>query len=306
MTIDPERSFGLLLLGELNVGRVGAALAQAASVPVGDVDVAPEGVMERNWEAAVLCTYEAAAGSVTWMLDLFLSAQLESPPGPESFAAILAEGIGEPVLYQARPFSDTSYWLADPAGWRTRARIEDVDGLEVDDRPVIAVTAVQRAVSSLPEVPVDPLPEVIRDLRMPVPVRDEWLSWAESVLREPVVTGDAVWFAHTRLGAWEQLTARMGAGWPPDGWYPIDYYREDLETRDELAGAAANLPESIAGRFAAALAAVDEAFRSETREVDPAVLSDSGPRGWWWGRVPDPEPWKNTPRDSGQDWRVAT
>jgi ribosomal protein S18 acetylase RimI-like enzyme len=95
-----------------------------------------------------------------------------------------------------------------------------------------------------------------------------------------------VWFAHTRLGAWEQLTQRMRAGWPPDGWYPVDYFREDLRTRDELAAVA--LPEGLSDRFAEALERVDEAFRAGTREV-------GGTGDWWWRRVPDPEPWERQP-----------
>jgi hypothetical protein len=45
---------------------------------------------------------------------------------------------------------------------------------------------------------------------------------------------DAVRQARTDLTVWEQLTERISAGWPRDGWHPIDFYRDDLTTRDQL------------------------------------------------------------------------
>ncbi|AGL19105.1 hypothetical protein L083_5595 [Actinoplanes sp. N902-109] len=58
----------------------------------------------------------------------------------------------------------------------------------------------------------------------------------------------------------------------------------DLAVRDELARA--RVPAVVAEAFERARDAVDAIFLGRTREV----RAESG-RGWWWGRVPDPEPW---------------
>jgi hypothetical protein len=95
----------------------------------------------------------------------------------------------------------------------------------------------------------------------------------------------------------------MLSGWPPDGWYPVGFYREDLETRDELEKAAQQLPNVISERFTDALAKVDDKFRSATLDADSeetaaATLGLSKidltlKRGWWWRRLPDPPPWSD-------------
>jgi hypothetical protein len=50
-------TYDLLLVGDLDVARLTAALAALVSVPVESVDVAAREA-DRDWDAAVLCTYE--------------------------------------------------------------------------------------------------------------------------------------------------------------------------------------------------------------------------------------------------------
>jgi hypothetical protein len=275
--------YDLLIAGPLDFGRLPAVLATLAEVAIDAVDVADQDVMARNWEAAVLCTYRPSSGDISWVLDLYVSDAAGTQPTVDEAAAQLADSLRVPVLYGTDSSRPSSYWLASPDGPRTRARLyagPDDQG----DGSVLTIDAVERPVGLLPHVRVALQPEVIKDVLMDTPVRDAFENWlgAEGLIPE---LGDALWKATTRLGAWESLTVRMTSGWPPDGWYPAADYRDDLITRDELAGDL-GLSAPVAQRFAVALEQVDEVFRANTRATE-----DAGARGWWWGRVPQPVPW---------------
>ena len=91
---------------------------------------------------------------------------------------------------------------------------------------------------------------------------------------------------------WEVLpdparsTERIAAGWPPDGWYPADFYRDDLTARDQLESALAHLPAAATGRFQWATGRVDERFKTLTH---PGTTSAGQSGAWWWQRIPDNE-----------------
>jgi hypothetical protein len=187
------------------------------------------------------------------------------------------------VLYPAEPLPPSAYWVALPDGSRTRARVYENDK---EDGTALVIDAVAKPVPWLPAVRVEAQPEVIREHRMPKPITKEFTGWLATELLIPE-RGDPLSSAIDRLAGWEALTARMTSGWPPDGWYPAAYYQEDLENRDDLAEDVHRLPAEAAGRFAEALARVDDAFRAGTRE---ATTAPDG-RGWWWSRLPDPVPW---------------
>ena len=271
-------TYFMMLIGRLDLDRLRAALAVFARVPVEQVDVSAKDIMERDWEAAVLCTYEPVAGDISWWLDIYLAA---SEPPEDELAEQLAAALGVPVVHSAQDYPPSAHWLVEPNGSRTRARIYDGDR---EDGMELLVDAVERPVALLPHVKVEPQPEVIREHRMPTPVADDFRAWLVAAWPAPA---DGVRSAASRLAAWEAMTVRMASGWPPDGWYPVEYYQDDLALRDELAGDAGQLPPEVAARFTAALASIDEAFRAGTREADP----ESREPGWWWRRVPDPQPW---------------
>ena len=273
--------YDLLMAGDIAFARLRAALARINGVPVDAVDVAEADVEDRDWQAAVLCTCERRTGDITWSLDISVSDAVAVPPSVAETAEELAYELRVPVLYDAGGVRPSAYWLAAPDGPRTRARVYDGPG-DSDDGSLV-IDAVERPVASLPNVRVAWQPEVIRDHPVPHPIADAF----DTTLGERGLipeTGDDLWRAATRLAAWEAVTVRMTSGWPPDGWYPRDYYDQDLEVRDELSRA--EVPASAAEPFQRALEAIDAAFRAHTREVatDPS-------HGWWWGRVPDPEPW---------------
>ncbi|WP_106127631.1 hypothetical protein [Pseudosporangium ferrugineum] len=103
-----------------------------------------------------------------------------------------------------------------------------------------------------------------------------------------------------RLGAWEGMVNRLVEGWPPDGWYPATYYREDLGTRDELADVAD-------AELVPALAEVDRRFREATVDDGGQALAAATGRPvpgdrWWWRRIPRPLPWEG-PRRVSQSLR---
>ncbi len=155
----------------------------------------------------------------------------------------------------------------------------------------------------LPNVPVEPQSEVIREHRVATPVSDAFSAWVAERRTGNAASGgeqtEGEWYARTRLGAWESLVTRMSTGWPPDGWYPVAFYQEDLALRDDLTQTATQLDGESAVRFAEALALVDDAFRVRTVEDRGTALAEAtglprlelALRGWWWQRRPEPVPW---------------
>jgi hypothetical protein len=297
-------SYGLLIAGDLDRKRLRAALAELVAVPIDAVDVADDGVADRNWKAAVLCTCQAASGDITWILDLYVAEAVGSPPTDEELAARLAAALAVPVLYGSTVgYRPSAHWLAAPDGPPTRARVYEEDDAEDDDgRVPMVIDAVERPVALLPHVRVAAQPEVIRDYRVATPVCDGFAA-RFTIGPAPTAHDDRVGDATSHLGRWEAFTVRMSSGWPPDGWYPADYYRDALEDRDCLAAVADELPPAAAGPLAEALAGIDETFRAGTREVGMeamemalGVAAASGVPGWWWERLPDPLPWRDEPR----------
>ncbi|BBH71668.1 hypothetical protein ACTI_83530 [Actinoplanes sp. OR16] len=265
-------TYSMVLLGGLNLPRLRAALAALAGVPEDEVDISDRDAADRNWEAAVLCTYEPVGGDVSWSLDIYLR---DADPGEKELGEQLAASLGEPVLYSAQDFPPSAHWLVEPDGSRMRARVYDG---EDEETLSLRIDAVERPVGFLPDVRVEAQPEVIREHRMATPITDGLRG----------LLGDAAKAVLDGLGAWEALTVRMTSGWPPDGWYPLEYWNEDLGYRDELEADIRRLPESLAAAVSTAVGLVDETFRAATREIGGV-----GPgKGWWWRRVPEPVPWR--------------
>jgi hypothetical protein len=274
-------TYDLFTIGDLDRARLAAALAALVSVGVDAVDVSAEDAGEaddRDWDATVSCVYTAVAGDLDWQLDIYLNGVADEPSEAEA-AAYLAEQLDQVVLYPAPVVLPSAFWLAAPGGRVTRARLyQDDERFQLD--------AVERAVPELPSVRVEAQPEVIREYRQPVPIT---AALGESA--GPRLTD--------LLMVWEMLTARMTGGWPPDGWYPAEYYAQDLRARDELAESVDQLADAIAAPVLAALERLDERFRAGTvDDVDSTLAGLTGIsridlrlREWWWRRIPNPVPW---------------
>lgn len=273
-------TYDLFIIGDLDRVRLTAALASLAGVPVTSVDVAAEDADDRNWEAQVSCTYTEVGGDVDWQLDIYLDDAIVGHPTEENAAARLADDLDRVILYPAPIELPSAYFLAAPGGLVTRAR------LFRDDDAKYQLDAVERAVPRLPSVPVAAQPEVIREYPVPAPI-----TAALGDLPGPR--------ALALLGAWENLTSRMVSGWPPDGWYPVEFYAEDLGVRDELADSVERLPADAVGPVRAALEKIDEHFRTLTEDDIESTLAgllgisriDLRLREWWWRRIPNPVPW---------------
>jgi hypothetical protein len=292
-------NYGFLISGELDRDRLAAALAEMLAVPVESVDVGDDGDDDRRWEAAVSCTVTPLRGDLHWHLDIYVSNAVPGPPPEPAAAAWLARRLRAVVGYSAAAEPPSAYWLVGPDGRRTRARIYEEDS---DGRPAYRIDAVEHPLAALPEVPVAAVPEVIRNQPMATPVTDRLRRRLAAEGAEPFRN------AITHLGAWESMTSRLTEGWPPDGWYPAHYYREDLQTRDELAAITATLPEPARTEFAEAVAEVDRRFADATDDDGgQALRAEAGPASaetpdlpgsnepWWWHRITHPVPWQAEP-----------
>ena len=274
-------TYDLLLAGSFDRTALAAALAELAGVADDAVDIAERDASDRAWGSPVLCTYEPVGGDLSWLLDIYLGAGAAHEPGVPVVAQLLAARLGTVVLWAAQEFPPSAFWLVTPDGTRTRARVYDED----DDIAAYRLDAVEKPVPQFPAVRVEPLPEVIREHRVPTPVADELAAWlADEDTLLPEDSHDAVRQARIYLAVWEQLTERMAAGWPPDGWYPTDFYRDDLTTRDQLETALTRLPAAAVGRLRWATGRVDEKFKTLTRQTTTPLAR--GGAAWWWQRVP--------------------
>jgi hypothetical protein len=178
----------------------------------------------------------------------------------------------------------SAYWLSGPDGQRTQARV-DADDYDEDERTICRIAAVEAPVPLLPAVPVTAIPEVIGEYRMPTPLGDALAA------RLRAETPEQQWYAVNRLRGWESIVARLTAGWHPDGWYPPDYYRDGMKTRDRLIDAAASLPESFRAEFTAFLEIIDRRFTDATDDDGGdalAALTGAVPDRWWWHRTTHP------------------
>ncbi|MEE6263810.1 hypothetical protein [Plantactinospora sonchi] len=301
-----------LIFGALHRGQLRAALAALVARSVDEIDIADEGDLERDWTAPVLCTVSPVAGQPDWQLEIYLAESVARHTEP-AVGAWLADRLRTVVIYPGQELRPSAYWLVGPEGRATRARIYDdawENGDGTEDGPVYRIDAVEHPVPTLPDLPVAPIPEVIRDHRMPTPVTDRLRALLRPWLPERVSAADvsavqeATWRAWNRLSAWEGLVARMAAGWPPDGWYPATHYREDLELRDELVEAGPEVPEPVRAPFATALGEVDRRFETLTGDDGGGALAaelgegyavTTAPDRWWWRRIPDPVPWRRQP-----------
>lgn len=274
--------YDLLLADFRTPGDLALALAKVFALPLTDVDVASEDLDDpdkRTWSALVLATYGEQQGDIA--LSLSITTVLD-PNGPQlteaALAARLAERLATPILYAATSFPPSAYWLTDGHGQPCRARLEPSDELGW------TIAAVDRPVPALPRVLVTPIPEVIREHRLPTPLADAFAKSRE---------------ARNALAAWESFVARLIAGWPPDGWYPADYYAEDLEYRDVAEELMRTLPSELAAGMAAALRTLDDDYvRSTTCDAGLALsqalglpATDLAERAWHWRRRPAELPW---------------
>ncbi|MEU7282562.1 hypothetical protein AB0A69_27865 [Streptomyces sp. NPDC045431] len=103
--------YNLLTVHRPSAAGMAAALAGAVGVPVTDVDVAdeeadPEG---RNWDAPVLCGYQAVHGDLALSWDVYVSdGAVPTAPDEPTAARRVAAATGTTVLYPATDLANPS------------------------------------------------------------------------------------------------------------------------------------------------------------------------------------------------------
>ena len=291
----PVMVYDVLLVDPCEPADLIRALAGVFAVPVSDVDAAAEDTDDRNWSAPVLVTYSERHCDVSLSLSITAVQSIADRPTEAVLAARLAERLKAPVLYPAEEFPPSAYWLADGQDRPARARLEPAEELDssIEDERALRITAVDRMIPSLPKVRVTPIPEVIREHRLPTP-----LSAAFSD-RAGTETGSPSWYAGNALAVWESFVTRMTSGWPPDGWYPAEYYAQDLQSRDDAGGYVEALTPELAAAMASALHVLDQTYESATIPDDGSALAEAlevpresiAGRGPRWQRRPAELPW---------------
>ncbi|MDX3851665.1 hypothetical protein [Streptomyces sp. AK02-01A] len=270
-----------LLSRRLEPAALAAGLTDAARVPAGQADVRREDddQAERDWEAPVLCTYHYVRGDVVMSLDIQVrhepGARPAGAPSSEAeLAAAFAGRTGVAVLYPDDRADPETYWLADPVGTVTRARLVASD----DEPPRYTVDAVETPVSAFPGAEVTPLAEILRSERIPAPVAE-------------AVGSDSP--AAVSLFVWERLGRRMESGWAPSGRYLPELYAEDLSARDAFDRQIGQCAVPERESLLRAVAELDELFREYTVDDAGAASSAAAPGGggWWWRRRPRRLPW---------------
>ncbi|SDT30461.1 hypothetical protein [Actinoplanes derwentensis] len=281
-------TYALLLQDSPDRQRLASAIAAVLSVPIESVDVAEDGDDNRNWKAPVICTVTSIGGDLRQSILIYVADTSGENISQEIAAARLAERLKTPVAYEAMPIPPDMYWLVGADGRRSRARIND----DEDDGELVAfrVEAVEQPVAGAPDLPVGPVPEVIHSHRIPTPLTDQFRG-------SPASDGTG-WVVVSRLASWEIMITRLIEGWPPDGWYPAEYYRDDLGYRDDLVTGVGELPDEVRGDFAEVLATLDRRFAQATvDDAGRALAAATGPvpDRWWWHRITDPLPWHDMP-----------
>ncbi|MEV7421028.1 hypothetical protein [Streptomyces sp. NPDC091212] len=277
-----------LISRSLEPAELAAGLADAVRLAPGHVDVrhTDSDQTDRDWEAAVLCTYHPVRGDVALSLDLQLRPEALAPGAPASEPALAAEfarTTGAAVLFPDDRIDPETYWLADPgapdplAASAVRARLVASD----EDPPVYTVDAVEAPVAAFPRAEVGPLAEILRSEPVPTPVAAAIGSGSPAAVS---------------LHIWERLGRRMAAGWPPEGRYTPELYAQDLAARDLFDGQLAHCAPPEREALLSAVAELDELFRTYTVEDAGAALRAAGVRGEGprWLRAPVRLPWPAT------------
>ncbi|WP_066981908.1 hypothetical protein [Streptomyces sp. NRRL F-4489] len=299
-------TYNLFLVDSPDPAVMAGALATIFEVPVTEVDVADaDGDQEdRNWDALVSCEYSEVQGNLSLSLDIYAQDSVGQQPSEAEISATLAHLLDTPVLYPPQESAMSAHWLVAPGGLVTRARLTESDGEE----PTFTVAAVEAFVDRLPDVPVMHLPEVVREQKIATPLADAFAESVESLKQGEnganglTITPDVaetVRIAKSYLGAWEKLSRRAEGNWAPSDWYPLEFYREVLEYRDDIEGYVRQLPGDVQTLYRKYLNEVDGLYREQTVEDhDHVVAGDQAERvthlaqkAWWWYRRPEPMPW---------------
>jgi hypothetical protein len=300
-------TYNLFTVERLQPSRISDALAASlhtapVAVDVADVDGDQD---DRDWDALVLCDYSHVPGDVALALDVFAQDAVTHRPDEAELALRFAAAAGTVVLYPATEQLPSAYWLVNPSGLVTRARLTASD----DERPVYSIDAVEAAVPELPGIRVMQLPEIVREQHVSTPVTAEFSRTMDSLRTsrknppDPALAdepGTTVYLSRVYLAEWERMVRRMESDWQPDGRFPAELYLEALRARDHLTQLATKLVGPVQETLRNSVDRLDQEFRKHTEPDDTwpfaAGLHESATAvsapGWWWRRKPLVLPWE--------------
>jgi hypothetical protein len=297
-------NYSFLLVGQPRSDTIATALAECLHVPVAEVDVADvDGDPDaRNWDALVSCEYSIFHGDVSMALDIYAQDGVSNAPNETELGQSFAARVQTVVLFPPTESEISAHWLASPEGIVSRARV-----VPSDDSLGYTVEAVEAPIRQLPRARAMHLPEVVREQRIATPVADAFTAAFEALPLSQYGTTDPTAItkiadtardARSYLGAWEKLVQRIASAWQPSGWYPSEFYVENLEYRNQIQGFATDLMPAVASLLADALEQLDQRFNEltveDTEGIGEAASQAPVPaegRAWWWRRRPEPLPW---------------
>jgi hypothetical protein len=279
--------YALLTIGDMFTEDLPPILAEAFKVAIHETDVSDHSTLDdRNWDALITCDCEALDGDLTWLLEIYATAEVKEKPTMQGLALHLAKRFNKPFFFA---WKETVPWVrrvAFPDGRLTLARVSELD----DTGSGLSVEVAEEEIPGMPHVRVDHLPEVVRAYDVGTPLSDSVLP-RESRGERRKVRG--------LLVSWERLCVRMESNWPPEGWYSASMYREDLEHRDKLELAMISLEKDEHHAVQQILAELDQRYLERTIDdggvalasaisEDPSRLTS---RPWYWRRRPLLLPW---------------
>ncbi|MFG3282255.1 hypothetical protein [Streptomyces sp. NPDC048111] len=262
-------------------------LADAFRVEVSETDVSESSELEnRNWDAIVTCEYERLDGDLAWSLGIYAAAEVQQHPSEAQLASLLAQRLGIPVFFT---WDGGIPWIRAVAlldGTATLARTTELG----DDRAGFSVQAAEVAVPGFPHLTVTHLPEVVRAHPIATPLADAAI---------PPGADEELGNIRSLLVMWERLGIRMGANWPPGGWYSAGLYQEDLECRSQLESKLRDVPEVRRSQLEALVSQLDVVYCDLTIDDGGSALSsdlqksikDMALMPWYWHRYPVDAPW---------------
>ena len=263
-------------------------ITEIFSVNAEEIDISDaDNFADRDWDALIFCEYSPLQGDLVFGLSVYASKEIGPTLSEKDFSLRLAQKLGVIVVFPGNTMFPSVWRAASPEGNVIYIRLEHPSHEGGDLR----IIGTQLPLPGFLHVPLDEFPDLIRVEQIPTPAVDSFYVEDQ--------TGELRKFYQLAVG-WERLTKRMGTGWPPFGWYPLNLYQEDLEMREEAGKIADLLPEKESEKAHSLLTQLDQKFYKETVETKQGktTLEAEDKSPWYKRRVPRVAPWQG-PKSGG-------
>lgn len=277
-----------LMLPKIIEQKITYSMTEIFSVKAEEIDISDaDNFADRNWDALIFCEHSTLQGDLVFGLSVYASKEIGPTLSEKDFSLRLAQKLGVIVVFSGNTMFPSVWRAASPEGNVIYIRLEHPSHEGGDLR----IIGTQLPLPGFPHVPLDEFPDLIRAEQIPTPAVDSFYVEDQ--------TGELRKFYQLAVG-WERLTKRMGTGWPPFGWYPLNLYQEDLEMREEAGKIADLLPEKESEKAHSLLTQLDQKFYKETVETKQGktTLEAEDKSPWYKRRVPRVAPWQG-PKSGG-------